>query len=383
MKPAETSPIGFKLTKQNDPFQYIMTAIAEQSKADQAGLKVGDWLIKIEDFDVRLSDFQVVLQDINQLINTVGSINIAIARKKSLNEINILSSVGLSNPTLPSPKGSPSTQSTDSNLNKIRHITLNTATGLYSNSFISNNNDGNHVHYVDKIQPTSLAYRSGLRDHDRILTVNGMDVRNISKDELQSLLSQQTPIELTVIKDSKAIESIENYKHNEIEKTLSTTIYETIDHRVSEDFNNILFVDDQGPIYIKHCIINKDITCKTLGLVLSYEDNVHIINRIEIDYPGYDSGLHEHDIILFINKKNTQQLSHDDVTTLLRTLVSENQNIDLIILKKDDLQRYQDYQKENFIDWNNIFSKIYGDSTYNIQSKIFVIIINLSLKSSR
>jgi len=83
MQPTETSPVGLKLTKQQDPLQYIITAVAKGTKADLAGLKVNDWLIKIEDNDIRLVEFAEVSQDIRQLLTNAGLINMVIARKKS------------------------------------------------------------------------------------------------------------------------------------------------------------------------------------------------------------------------------------------------------------------------------------------------------------
>jgi hypothetical protein len=83
MQPTETSPVGLKLTKQQDPLQYIITAVAKGTKADLAGLKVNDWLIKIEDNDIRLVEFAEVSQDIRQLLTNAGLINMVIARKKT------------------------------------------------------------------------------------------------------------------------------------------------------------------------------------------------------------------------------------------------------------------------------------------------------------
>jgi hypothetical protein len=83
MQPTETSPVGLKLTKQQDPLQYIITAVAKGTKADLAGLKVNDWLIKIEDNDIRLIEFAEVSQEIRQLLTNAGLINMVIARKKT------------------------------------------------------------------------------------------------------------------------------------------------------------------------------------------------------------------------------------------------------------------------------------------------------------
>ena len=84
MQPTETSPVGLKLTKQQDPLQYIITAVAKETKADLAGLKVNDWLIKIEDDDIRSVEFSEVSQNIRQLLTNDGLINMVVARKTTL-----------------------------------------------------------------------------------------------------------------------------------------------------------------------------------------------------------------------------------------------------------------------------------------------------------
>jgi len=83
MQPTETSPVGLKLTKQQDPLQYIITAVAKGTKADLAGLKVNDWLIKIEGNDIRSVEFAEVSQDIRHLLTNAGLINMVVARKKT------------------------------------------------------------------------------------------------------------------------------------------------------------------------------------------------------------------------------------------------------------------------------------------------------------
>lgn len=87
MQPTETSPVGLKLTKQQDPLQYIITAVAKGTKADLAGLKVNDWLIKIEDSDIRAVEFSEVSREIRELLTNAGLINMVIARKKAATTI--------------------------------------------------------------------------------------------------------------------------------------------------------------------------------------------------------------------------------------------------------------------------------------------------------
>ena len=381
-KPTETIPVGFKLSKQTDPLQYIMTLVVERSRADMAGLRVDDWLIKIDDRDIRLTALQDVLQDIYRLFNTVGVLNMLIARKKpAFDENKALSSVGLSNRTddrnsnPPIPKQPPSTQPFDPNLNKVRRITLKDTSALHIKSFMLTHDDQIQIHFISNIQPISGTYHAGLRNNDRILTINGVDVAKTSFDDLQSMLSKTPSIILTVIKDSNYLEYIENFNRNELRKVISSTFREPINQQQQlKEFNNTLFIDDQGPVYIKHCVIKREPSSDALGFSLYSEDGFHVINNVERNSPGYHCGLRNRDIILFVNQKNVQQMTHDHLTTLLRSLATSNQLVDLITINGMDIQRYKTYQQKRFIDWYSILSKIDEkptNKTPSISSGIF------------
>jgi len=55
-------------------------------------------------------------------------------------------------------------------------------------------------------------------------------------------------------------------------------------------------------------------------------------------------------------------MTHDDVKILIRKLSLSNTNIDLILIKKHDVQRYKIYQERNSIDWKPIFQdKLYNE----------------------
>ncbi|CAF5004827.1 unnamed protein product, partial [Rotaria socialis] len=69
------------------------------------------------------------------------------------------------------------------------------------------------------------------------------------------------------------------------------------------------------------------------------------------------------DIILYADKKNVQQLTHDDVKILIRKLSIKNMDIDLILMKKSDVPRYKNYEETNSINWKLIFDNILNTDT--------------------
>lgn len=135
-------------------------------------------------------------------------------------------------------------------------------------------------------------------------------------------------------------------------------------------YTQTLFTDNDGPVYVKHCILKKDPAYNGYGLLLRYQNSLHLIDQVEEDSPAFNAGLREDDVILFVDKKNVEKMTHDDVKILIRTLSLSNTNIDLILLKKSDMQRYRNYQQENTIDWQSISPDLSKSST--VQSRIFI-----------
>ena len=57
-----------------------------------------------------------------------------------------------------------------------------------------------------------MADKAGLRDSDRILTVNGVDVTNAIHEDVRRMMQSKKPLELTVVNDPKYLELIETVK---------------------------------------------------------------------------------------------------------------------------------------------------------------------------
>ena len=119
-------------------------------------------------------------------------------------------------------------------------------------------------------------------------------------------------------------------------------------------YQRLLFTDDAGQIYVKHCLLKKDADYNGYGLLLRYQNGLHLIDQVEPDSPAHSAGLREDDVILFVDKKNAEQMTHDDVKILIRKLSLSNTNVDLILIKKTDITRYKAYQKNNSVDWEPI-----------------------------
>ncbi|UJR23589.1 hypothetical protein I4U23_026578 [Adineta vaga] len=389
IQPTETVPLGFKLSKQTDSLQCVISGIDQQSQADLAGVQVDDWLIGIEDKDIRSTEFSDVSQYIHQKLNSNGSIHILIARKKSLapssvttddqrlssittydrpKETDILLSVGLSNKIEEKLVNQHENETFNTSDETVRHIILKDALGLDFHSFAPDENSLFKIHAISNVRPLSLADRAGLRNGDRILTVNGIDVTNTNHKTVRHRLLKKSPVHLTVVNDPNYFELIETVKNkqNRISLSRQTSTCEAIEEKspslISEDLINVLFIDDQGPVYFKHCVVEKEATQQTLGFALHHVDNLHIISDADKHMSAYKCGVRNDDVILYINKENVEQMTHDDVKILIRMFTISNEIFHLILLQKNDVKRYRDYQEKSFIDWTNILGDIYEDN---------------------
>lgn len=130
-----------------------------------------------------------------------------------------------------------------------------------------------------------------------------------------------------------------------------------------------LFTDDKGKVQVKHCVLRKDPAYNGYGLLLRYQNNLHLIDQVEENSPAYNAGLREDDVIIFVDKKNVEQMTHDDVKISIRKLSLSNTDIDLILIKKSDIQRYRAYQQDHTVDWKPILQDQNASENYPIQSR--------------
>lgn len=103
----------------------------------------------------------------------------------------------------------------DSEQNDVRHVVLKEALGLDFNSFIPESDSHLQTHFISNVQASSFAERAGLRDGDRILTVNGVDVTDAIHEDVRRMMQEKKPLQLTVVNDPRYLELIENVKRSQ------------------------------------------------------------------------------------------------------------------------------------------------------------------------
>ena len=375
-----TIPVGLKLTKQNDPLQYIITIVVKESRADTAGLKVDDWLVKLEDEDIRLKDFQQLSKDIQDSLNIRGLVNLVVARKKNyttetfdadIKEQTTKEIMNSSNQNIELIKHK-SNELINGSTDEIRHITLGEALGLDFNSYVPDDDQQVQVHFISNVKSLSMGDRAGLKDGDRILSINGADTAQYSHEEVRRMMSGKMPVTLTVVNEPKYLQLIRNVQENlDLNKiTLSArelTVSEKKLKPVPEDLQeyfHLLFNDIHGPVYYKACRLIKKPKYDSFGFLLRQTNECHLIDAVEPDFPAYNSGLRENDVILGVNGKNAELLSHDELKKFIRISTNSAPSIDFILLLRKDLKRYKDYQEKNGMDWQLMIAQ-QGSNTDN------------------
>lgn len=112
--------------------------------------------------------------------------------------------------------------------------------------------------------------------------------------------------------------------------------------------------NDEEPLKGKRCRLRQSKNYDGYGLVLKYQQDLHVIGAVEEESPSYRAGLRENDVILFIGAKNVEKLNHDDVKVMIRAMGLASDQVELIVISKLDIPRYKVMQEKGLIDWSSI-----------------------------
>ncbi|CAF3880134.1 unnamed protein product, partial [Adineta steineri] len=90
--------------------------------------------------------------------------------------------------------------------------------GLDFNSFIPQADITSQVHFISNIQADSEPSLAGLKNGDRILQINGINITSFEYEDVRKLMQLMTPIVLTVANDPKYLTLLQEPIHDIEEK---------------------------------------------------------------------------------------------------------------------------------------------------------------------
>lgn len=108
----------------------------------------------------------------------------------------------------------------------------------------------------------------------------------------------------------------------------------------------------EEPLKAKLCHLRKSTRYDGFGLVLKYQQHLHVIGEVEEASPSYRAGLRENDVIIFVGKINVEKLQHDDVKVMIRATTLSLNQVDLTVISKADMPRYKTLQEKGLVDWS-------------------------------
>ena len=104
------------------------------------------------------------------------------------------------------------------------------------------------------------------------------------------------------------------------------------------------------PLKAKVCRLRRSDIYDGYGLVLKFQHNMHVIGEVESASPSYDAGLRHNDVIIFVGKKNVEELTHEDVKVMIRAMSLALDHVELTVLPRSDLPKYKTLRGHGPID---------------------------------
>jgi hypothetical protein len=108
----------------------------------------------------------------------------------------------------------------------------------------------------------------------------------------------------------------------------------------------------EEPLKAKLCRLRRSKRYDGFGLVLKFQQHLHVIGKVEQNSPSYRAGLRENDVIMFVGKTNVEKLTHDDVKVMIRAMTLAMHSVELTVLAKIDIPKYKTLQEKSLVDWS-------------------------------
>jgi len=289
---------GYGFYMWHDTDGHYVENVTAKSPADKAGLRAGDRILEINGVNIEQENSEDVFYRIKACHNMVTLLAVdaktfGLIRKNRLSLDTMKAELGFSGykdwigrkqkGEQIDDKGRKvevTYKTADLYISKDKNIGDDTWGFHLANqmSFMGNEDEettGGHViHWVEKAGPADYA---GLRDGDKVLEINDIDVVKMEYDDVMHMLN--------------------NIEEDELKVKIE---YEDVEEQIKPRDVEIVKTDDEE-----------------LGFILWFDENGHYIEDVTIGTPAFKAGLRQGDRLVEVNNHNVELEDHEAVVQLV------------------------------------------------------------------
>ncbi|XP_040578756.1 Na(+)/H(+) exchange regulatory cofactor NHE-RF3 isoform X2 [Lepeophtheirus salmonis] len=182
--------------------------------------------------------------------------------------------------------------------------------------------------HIGNVYPGTPAYRAGVKPHDRIIEVNGVNVENIEhKDIVAKVNKSKRKLELLLVDNRTHV----HYKKEEIKVHGAMKELLICTEKTLED-DSALFYTHGGKIRSCHIIKNEPSESFGFSIQTVKKENTKFIKEITPDGPADRSGLLLDDVVLAVNGEDVVEETHKDVVD---RIISRDLDTTLLVTDRD------------------------------------------------
>lgn len=167
--------------------------------------------------------------------------------------------------------------------------------------------------FIGKVEEGSPARSAGLREGDRIIEVNGVNVISESHQEVVARIRSQED-ETTFLVVDEETEEFYRKKNIDVNSSMPQVLrLETPPHTAES-------IDGGQEFKARICHLKTwpDFSGYGFNLHVDKDSLTHFIGKVDEGSPAHLAGLKEKDILIEVNNTNVQNLSHADVVRIVR-----------------------------------------------------------------
>ncbi|CAF0751240.1 unnamed protein product [Adineta steineri] len=242
---------------------------------------------------------------------------------------------------------------------ETRHVTISEAIGLDFNSCIPQADITSQVHFISNIQADSEPSLAGLKNGDRILQINGINITSFEHEDVRKLMQLMTPIVLTVANDPKYLVLLQEPIHDIEEKQPERPIISGDDDDSDPNQRRIFRFELKRQPSFEPMTSSISTASKS-----TKSSRYEIFNLTQPDESSTEeplkakichlrkTGLRENDVILFVGKTKIEKLTHEDIKVMIRAAALASNQVDLTVISKLDIPEYKTLQEKGLTDWS-------------------------------